>query len=324
MFNKTSLITNLKSLRTLLPRVLGLHHCFSVSQVIELYRLLAVGISLWNQFAVPVLFTVFWFVLFIVQLCSDTMSGSAASAAHQGIMFFLLTRCVRHIRDFFVCVCSRHYSNLFSPVGMIDFCSVSECCATPYSLLGLTFVVSYLALGLLNLCKFYLGGYAAVQNENVMHRWDVRKLPHDTDVFLPGIVSLHRTGLWPEALPYCSVPQMFMSHLDLSQRCQPGLASCVGSVFRLLYTDPFAAVCSQRSDWGRHSAPAGSSDRPVRYAGSAAHLPPQHHPLHRGDFNPAVHDWNNRSDHSSPGCITQQVAAAALMSALGVLLWVCF
>ncbi|XP_044022767.1 RING finger protein 145 [Siniperca chuatsi] len=107
-------------------------------EVIELYRLLAVGISLWNQFAVPVLFSVFWFVLFIVQLCSDTMSGSA-SAGHQGIMFFLLT-------------------------------SVSECCATPYSLLGLTFVVSYLALGLLNLCKFYLGGYVAVQNENVMHR----------------------------------------------------------------------------------------------------------------------------------------------------------
>ncbi|XP_073340284.1 RING finger protein 145 [Pagrus major] len=107
-------------------------------EVIELYRLLAVGISLWNQFAVPVLFSVFWFVLFIVQLCSDAMSGNA-SAGHQGIMFFLLT-------------------------------SVSECCATPYSLLGLTFVVSYLALGLLNLCKFYLGGYAAVQNENVMHR----------------------------------------------------------------------------------------------------------------------------------------------------------
>ncbi|XP_037652511.1 RING finger protein 145 [Sebastes umbrosus] len=107
-------------------------------EVIELYRLLAVGISLWNQFAVPVLFSVFWFVLFIVQLCSDTMSGNA-SAGHQGIMFFLLT-------------------------------SVSECCATPYSLLGLTFVVSYLALGLLNLCKCYLGGYIAVQNENVMHR----------------------------------------------------------------------------------------------------------------------------------------------------------
>lgn len=63
-----------------------------VFQVFELYRLLAVGISLWNQFAVPVLFTVFWIVLFIVQLCSDTMNGNA-SLGHQGIMFFLLTRC---------------------------------------------------------------------------------------------------------------------------------------------------------------------------------------------------------------------------------------
>ncbi|XP_068574119.1 RING finger protein 145 [Cebidichthys violaceus] len=107
-------------------------------EVIELYRLLAVGISLWNQFAVPLLFSVFWFVLFVVQLCSDAMSVKT-SASHQGILFILLT-------------------------------SVSECCATPYSLLGLTFVVSYLALGLLNLCKFYLGGYAAVQSENVMHR----------------------------------------------------------------------------------------------------------------------------------------------------------
>ncbi|XP_028294654.1 RING finger protein 145 isoform X2 [Gouania willdenowi] len=107
-------------------------------EMIELYRLLVVGISLWNQFAVPVLFSVFWFVLFIVKLGSD-IASAGASAAQQGIMFFLLT-------------------------------SVSECCATPYSLLGLTFVVSYLALGLLNLCKFYLGGYAAIQNENVMHR----------------------------------------------------------------------------------------------------------------------------------------------------------
>uniref|UniRef100_A0A8C6LIQ6 RING finger protein 145 n=1 Tax=Nothobranchius furzeri TaxID=105023 RepID=A0A8C6LIQ6_NOTFU len=117
----------------------SLHHVrCPVPQVIELYRLLAVGISLWNQFAVPVLFSVFWFVLFAVQLFSDTMSAGAATS-HQGFLFLVLT-------------------------------SVSECCATPYSLLGLTFVVSYLALGLLNLCKFYLGGFAAIQNENVMHR----------------------------------------------------------------------------------------------------------------------------------------------------------
>uniref|UniRef100_A0A8C7ZPI0 RING finger protein 145 n=1 Tax=Oryzias sinensis TaxID=183150 RepID=A0A8C7ZPI0_9TELE len=107
-------------------------------ELTEIYRFLAVGFSLWNQYAVPALFSLFWCVLFTVQLCSDVLSVET-SAPHSGIIFLLLT-------------------------------SVSECCATPYSLLGLTFVVSYLALGLLNLCKFYLGGFAAVQNENVMHR----------------------------------------------------------------------------------------------------------------------------------------------------------
>ena len=48
--------------------------------------------------------------------------------------------------------------------------SVAECCSTPYSLVGLTFTVSYLALGVLNLCKFYLLGFGAFQNGNVMHR----------------------------------------------------------------------------------------------------------------------------------------------------------
>ncbi|XP_041710388.2 RING finger protein 145 [Coregonus clupeaformis] len=107
-------------------------------EVVELYRLLAVAISLWNQFAVPVLFSVFWSVLFVVQLYSN-FTANNTSGSHEGVLFFLLK-------------------------------SVSECCATPYSLLGLTSVVSYLALGLLSFTKFYLGGYTAVQNDNVMHR----------------------------------------------------------------------------------------------------------------------------------------------------------
>lgn len=128
------------------------------------------GVSLWNQYAIPVLFSVFWLVLFVVQLCSDTLSANT-TADQQGVLFFLLSRCDPalvamgfpddvHVRLFIISLFLLHHS-------------VSECCATPYSLLGLTFVVSYLALGLLNLCKFYLGGYAAVQNENVMHRWGV-------------------------------------------------------------------------------------------------------------------------------------------------------
>ncbi|XP_030626949.1 RING finger protein 145 [Chanos chanos] len=105
-------------------------------QVMELYRLLAVGVSLWHSFAVPLLFSSFWVVLFGVQLISN--AGNTI-ASQQGVLLYLLT-------------------------------SVSECCASPYSLLGLTFVVSYMALGLMNLCKFFLGGYTALQNHNVMHR----------------------------------------------------------------------------------------------------------------------------------------------------------
>lgn len=90
--------------------------------------------------------------------------------------------------------------------------------------------------------------------------------------------------------------------------------SCI-SVLYLLYfyliliPDRF---CSQRCDWGRHSAPPRHSDRPVGYASTAAHLPPQHHPLHRGDLNPAVNDRNNRSSYSRTGCITKQVRAATV------------
>lgn len=105
-------------------------------EVTELYRLMAVGVSLWHGFAVPVLFSVFWFVLFGVQLITNF---GTITAVQQGPLLYLLT-------------------------------SVSECCASPYSLLGLTFVVSYTALGLLSLCKFYLGGFNALQNHNVMHR----------------------------------------------------------------------------------------------------------------------------------------------------------
>ncbi|XP_062851136.1 RING finger protein 145 [Trichomycterus rosablanca] len=105
-------------------------------QVIDLYGLLAVGVSLWHRFCVPVLFTVFWFVMFGVQLFSN---AATYTVNHEGLLLHILT-------------------------------SVSECCASPCSLLGLTFVVSYLALGLLNLCKFCLGGFTALQNHNVMHR----------------------------------------------------------------------------------------------------------------------------------------------------------
>ncbi|XP_050799296.1 RING finger protein 145-like isoform X37 [Gopherus flavomarginatus] len=122
----------------LVPFHLAAAACREVAQGLEVYRLVALGMSLWSQLAVPVLFLVFWLVLFTLQIYSF-LASSNSLLAQQGLLFIFLS-------------------------------SVAECCGTPYSLLGLTFTVSYLALAVLNLCKFYLLGYDAFQNGNVMHR----------------------------------------------------------------------------------------------------------------------------------------------------------
>ncbi|XP_067154522.1 RING finger protein 145-like isoform X1 [Apteryx mantelli] len=122
----------------LVPFQLAAVACRELAQALEAYRLLALGVSLWSQLAVPLLFLVFWLVLFSLRL-SSFLASSSSPLAQQGLLFVLLS-------------------------------SVAECCSTPYSLVGLTFTVSYLALGVLNLCKFYLLGYGAFQNGNVMHR----------------------------------------------------------------------------------------------------------------------------------------------------------
>ncbi|XP_034958221.2 RING finger protein 145 isoform X1 [Zootoca vivipara] len=113
--------------------------CREVAQVLEVYRLVALGMSLWRQLAVPLLFLVFWLALFTLQIYALASSSSGNPLPQQGLVFIFLS-------------------------------SVAECCSTPYTLIGLTFTVSYLALGLLKLCKFYLAGYSAFQDGNVMHR----------------------------------------------------------------------------------------------------------------------------------------------------------
>ncbi|XP_037244589.1 RING finger protein 145-like [Falco rusticolus] len=122
----------------LVPFQLAAAACREIAQAVEVYRLVALGMSLWSQLAIPLLFLVFWLVLFFLQL-SSFLASSSSPLAQQGLLFLLLS-------------------------------SAAECCGTPYSLIGLTFTVSYLALGVLNLCKFYLLGFGAFQNGNVMHR----------------------------------------------------------------------------------------------------------------------------------------------------------
>ncbi|CAB1353036.1 unnamed protein product [Coregonus sp. 'balchen'] len=107
-------------------------------QVVEVYGLLALGMSLWNQLVLPVLFMCFWLVLFALQIYTY-FSSRDQPTSRERLLFLFLT-------------------------------SIAECCSTPYSLLGLVFTVSFVALGVLTLCKFYLQGYRAFMNDNTMHR----------------------------------------------------------------------------------------------------------------------------------------------------------
>ncbi|XP_075787237.1 LOW QUALITY PROTEIN: RING finger protein 145-like [Pelodiscus sinensis] len=120
------------------PGHLAAAACRAVAQGLQLDRLVGLAMALWSQLAIPVLFLVFWLVLFALRV-SSLLASSSGLPAQQGLLFLFLS-------------------------------SVAECCGTPYSLLGLAFTVSYLALAVLSLCKFYLLGHAAFQNGHVMHR----------------------------------------------------------------------------------------------------------------------------------------------------------
>ncbi|XP_044284192.1 RING finger protein 145-like isoform X2 [Varanus komodoensis] len=110
-----------------------------ISQALEVSRLVTLGTTLWSQLAVPLLFLLFWLTLFTAQMGSFVFSRKRLLLAKHSFAFILLT-------------------------------SVADCSGTPYSLVGLSCAVSYLAWGVLKLCKFYLAGYSACQDSDVMHR----------------------------------------------------------------------------------------------------------------------------------------------------------
>ncbi|XP_063166027.1 RING finger protein 145-like isoform X2 [Candoia aspera] len=112
--------------------------CREIFRGPEVFQLVTLGVSLWRRLAVPLLFSTFWLVLFTLRIFTLASSSASHLLSQRGWIFIILS-------------------------------SVAECCSTPYSLVGLTFTVSYLALGLLQLGKLYLEGYGAFQNGNVMH-----------------------------------------------------------------------------------------------------------------------------------------------------------
>ncbi|XP_070804554.1 RING finger protein 145-like isoform X1 [Pituophis catenifer annectens] len=113
--------------------------CREIFQDPEAYHLVTLAGSLWRRLAVPLVFSTFWLVLFALQIFTLASSSSGPLLSQQGWLFVFLS-------------------------------SVAKCCTTPYSLIGLTFAVSYLALGLLQLARLYLSGSGAFQDGSVTHR----------------------------------------------------------------------------------------------------------------------------------------------------------
>lgn len=70
---------------------LGLPVWLSVTQVVEVYGLLALGMSLWNQLVLPVLFMCFWLLLFALQIYSY-FSTRDQPTSRERLLFLFLTR----------------------------------------------------------------------------------------------------------------------------------------------------------------------------------------------------------------------------------------
>ena len=65
-------------------------------QVVEVYGLLALGMSRWNQLVLPLLFMCFWLVRFTLQIYSY-FSTRDQPTSRERLLFLFLTR--------YVCVC---------------------------------------------------------------------------------------------------------------------------------------------------------------------------------------------------------------------------
>ncbi|XP_029862298.1 RING finger protein 145-like isoform X1 [Aquila chrysaetos chrysaetos] len=74
----------------LVPFQLAAAACREVVQALEVYRLVALGVSLWSQLAIPLLFLIFWLVLFSLRL-SSFLTSSSSPLAQQGLLFVLLS-----------------------------------------------------------------------------------------------------------------------------------------------------------------------------------------------------------------------------------------
>lgn len=96
---------------------------FSVPQVVEVYGLLALGMSLWNQLVLPVLFMSFWLLLFALQIYSYFSTRDQPTSRERLLFLFLTRYCVCLFLFVGLFYLTSVVTNLFFPLS----CSFQYC-----------------------------------------------------------------------------------------------------------------------------------------------------------------------------------------------------
>ncbi|XP_038071049.1 RING finger protein 145-like [Patiria miniata] len=122
----------------LVPFRLALIGYKTLQEYSELYGIVSVIFALYNRFFVPMLYLIFWLVLFVHRL-----------------YVYYSTKDRRIVGEHWV---------------LVIFAAIADCCESPWSLVGLCYTVSYTAFLVLFLCKLYLKGFSSLGGETFLHR----------------------------------------------------------------------------------------------------------------------------------------------------------
>ncbi|XP_041477055.1 RING finger protein 145-like [Lytechinus variegatus] len=122
----------------LVPYRLALIGLQTLQEYVELYGIVSVVLALYNRFFVPAIYLVFWITIFMYQLYSYFANKSHMAVQEKWVLILLA--------------------------------SVADCCVSPWSLVGLSFTVSYTAYIVLTFCKVYLKGFSEREQRDFLHR----------------------------------------------------------------------------------------------------------------------------------------------------------
>lgn len=118
----------------LVPYRLALNGLQMMQEYVELYGIVSVVFAVYNRFFIPTVYLIFWFSMFMYHL----------------YMYFFTK-----------------YQTVFEEKWVILLLTtIANCCMSPWSLIGLSFSVSYGAYTVLTFCKIYLKGFYKVNAEN--------------------------------------------------------------------------------------------------------------------------------------------------------------